>query len=133
MVMSNHFHKFQFSYSLLSGRDIDFVAVLHMNRVTRKLVFGFPARSDTKLAVQSQKMVRDFRFLMVWYCLYCKNKGAEKLHGYPAADLRLVFRIYKKSRYLHSTANMSLVMFCIHVCERYVLHMRKQRYRSASR
>ena len=60
---------------------------------------GFPTRSDTNRAVQSQKMARNFRFRKVegLHYLCNENNGADQLHSYCAADLRLCFRICKKS------------------------------------
>ena len=61
---------------------------------------GFPTRSDTNRAVQSQKMARGSKF-----CIYeveelykpcSENKGADQLRGYREADLRLCFLICKK-------------------------------------
>ena len=67
------------------------------------LSFGLPTRSDANWAVQLQKMVRDMKFLIkkvegVYYLnvhvhVCCENKGADQLHNYCAADLRLCFRI----------------------------------------
>ena len=59
----------------------------------------FPKRSDTNQPVQSQKQARS---LKVWikkveelYYPCSENKGADQLHGYPEADLRLCFRLCK--------------------------------------
>ena len=61
---------------------------------------GFPTRSHTNRAVQSQKMARGLKI-----CIYeveglyypcSENKGADQLRGYHEADLRLCFRICKK-------------------------------------
>ena len=61
---------------------------------------GFPTRSDTNWAVQSQKMARGLKFWIEviegLYYLYSENKGADQLRSYCAADLRLCFRICKK-------------------------------------
>ena len=67
----------------------------------RKPVFGFPTRSDTNRAVQSQKMDRGlkFRIKVVEELFYpcSENKGVDQLRGcYREADLRLCFRIFKK-------------------------------------
>ena len=35
-----------------------------------------------------------------------ENKGADQLHGYCEADLRLCFRICKKSRFSHNEAHI---------------------------
>ena len=60
---------------------------------------GFPTRSDTNRAVQSQKMARGLKFrIKVGEGLYypCNdNKDADQLRGYRKADLRLCFRICK--------------------------------------
>ena len=60
---------------------------------------GFPIRSHTNQAVQPQKMSRGLKFRF-WkeeglFYLCCENKGAEQLHGYWEADLRLCFHICK--------------------------------------
>ena len=65
----------------------------------RKPTFWFPTRSDTKQAVQSQKMARGLKF-HIWkveglYYPCSENKGADQLRGYREADLRLCFRICK--------------------------------------
>ena len=68
-----------------------------MSHLVGKPSMWFPNRSDTNLAVQSQKMARGWKF---WseveeelYYLSSENKGADQLHGYREADLRLCFRI----------------------------------------
>ena len=61
---------------------------------------GFLIRSDTNQAVQPQKIARGLKFrIKVVEGLYyqCReNKGADQLHSYREADLRLCFRICKK-------------------------------------
>ena len=57
----------------------------------------FPNRSDTNQAVQSQKQARGLKFRIekeeeVYYSC-SENKGADQLHCYREADLRLCFRI----------------------------------------
>ena len=66
----------------------------------RKPTFWFPTWSDTNWAVQLQKMARGLKF-RIWkveglYYPCSKKKGADQLHGYLEADLRLCFRICKK-------------------------------------
>ena len=66
----------------------------------RKPAFWFPTWSDTKQAVQLQKLVRGLKF-RIWkveglYYLCSENKDADQLRGYREADLRLCFRISKK-------------------------------------
>ena len=60
-----------------------------------KLVF--PTRSDTNRAVQSQNMVRDWKFWIKkveeLYYPSSKNKGTDQLRSYCEADLRLCFRL----------------------------------------
>ena len=60
----------------------------------------FPTRSHTRRAVQPQKMARGLKFgikkVEELYYLCSKNKGADQLHGYCEADLRLCFGICKK-------------------------------------
>ena len=57
----------------------------------------FPNKSDTKRAVQAQKMARDWKFWIKKVeelCYPCsENKGADQLHSYCEADLCLCFRI----------------------------------------
>ena len=63
--------------------------------------------TNTNKAVQSQKMARDWKFRIYieeelhYPC--SENKGADQLRGYREADLRLCFRIFKKS---HNEAHM---------------------------
>ena len=61
---------------------------------------GFPSRSDTNRAVQSQKMARGLKFWIMevegLYSLSSENKGPDQLSGHREADLRLCFRICKK-------------------------------------
>ena len=58
--------------------------------------FGFPTRSDTNRAVQSQKQARSLKFLMKeeegLYYSCSENKGPDQLCGYREPDLRLCFR-----------------------------------------
>ena len=58
---------------------------------------GFPTRSDTNQAVQSQKMARGMKFRIQevegLYYPCSENEGADQLRGYREADLRLCFRI----------------------------------------
>ena len=75
----------------------------------RKPVFGV---SDTNQAVQLQKMARGSKF-RTWvveglYYPYSKNKGADQLHSYCAADLHRCFRICKK-RFSHNKAHITLM------------------------
>ena len=57
----------------------------------------FPNRSDKNRPVQAQKRDRSFKFrIKVEEELYyqsSENKGADQLHGYREADLRLCFRL----------------------------------------
>ena len=70
---------------------------------------GFPTRSDTNRAVQSQKMARGLKFRIRvgegLYYLCSENKDADQLHGNREADLRLCFRIYK-IRFSHGEAQV---------------------------
>ena len=61
----------------------------------RKPTFWFPTWSDINQAVQLQKMARGLKF-RIWkveeLSYPCSdNKGADQLHGYCNADLRLFF------------------------------------------
>ena len=75
--------------------------------VVRKLVFT--ARSDTNRSVQPQKMARGLKFRIYvvegLYYLYSKNKGADQLRIYCAADLRLCFHICKKQVFSQRGSN----------------------------
>ena len=65
-------------------------------------------RSDTKQAVQSQKMARGLKFPICevegLYYLCSQSKGTEQLGSYCTADLGLCFRIYKKTGFLFLNA-----------------------------
>ena len=67
----------------------------------RKPVFGVSDQSDTNRAVQPQKMARGLKFWIQkvegLYYPCSENKGADQLCGHREADLRLCFRICKKS------------------------------------
>ena len=62
-----------------------------------KPTMWFPNRSDTNRPLQSQKMVRGWKFWIQkveeLYYPSSENKGADQLRGYREADLRLCFRI----------------------------------------
>ena len=64
------------------------------------LFSGYPTRSDTKRAVQPQKMARGLKFPIKevegLYYACSENKGADQLHGNHVADLHLCFLICKK-------------------------------------
>ena len=55
----------------------------NMSHDVRKLVFGFPTRSDTNRAVQPQKVARGLKFWVQeeegLYYLCSENKGADQL------------------------------------------------------
>ena len=70
---------------------------------------GFPTRSDSNQSVQTQMarglkfieglyylLARGLKFIEGLYYLYSKNKGADQMGDYRAANLRLCFGIYKK-------------------------------------
>ena len=63
----------------------------------RKPIFWFPTWSDTNQAVQLQKIARGLKFRIKkvegLFYLCSENKGADQLHGYREADLRLCFHI----------------------------------------
>ena len=63
----------------------------------RKPTIWVPTRSDTNRAIQSQKMVRGWKFRIYkvekLYYLCSENKGADQLRSYCEADLRLCFRL----------------------------------------
>ena len=69
---------------------------------------GFPTRSDTNRAVQTQKTARvlkrqTYKVVGVYYPC-SENKGADQLNGYHAADLRLCFR---KKQFPHDAAHFT--------------------------
>ena len=63
----------------------------------RKPTAWFQNRSDTNRAVQAQKMARGWEFWIKkvekLYFPCRENKGADELHSYCEADLRLSFLI----------------------------------------
>ena len=65
---------------------------------------GFPTMSDTNRAAQPQKMARGLKFrIQIEEELHypCdENKGADQLHGYREADLRLLFSHMQKAGFL---------------------------------
>ena len=71
-----------------------------LSLVLRKRSSGFLTRSDTNRAVQPQKIARGLKFQIKevkgLYYPCSKNKGADQLSSYCAADLRPCFRICKK-------------------------------------
>ena len=73
----------------------------YMSLVVRKSVFGVVTRSHTNQSLQPHKMARGLKFRIKEvegsYYLCSENKGAEQLCGHREADLRLCFRICKKS------------------------------------
>ena len=70
---------------------------LNMRPHMIKPTMWFPNRSYTNQTVQSQKMARDMKFRIYEeeevYYLCRENKGADQLHSYREADLRLCFCI----------------------------------------
>ena len=78
---------------------------------------GFPTKSDTNRAVQPQKMVRDLKFRIYevegLYYPCSENKCADQLRGCREADLRLCFRICKKSGFLITRLIYTQNKFCI--------------------
>ena len=70
---------------------------------------GRPTRSDTNQVVQSQKMSKDWKFLIKevdrLHYLCSKNKGGDQLPSNHAADLCLCFA-YVKSRFSHDVAHL---------------------------
>ena len=78
------------------------------SELRQNLSLRFLTRSDTNQAVQPQKMARSLQFRIYkeegLYYICCENKSADQLCGHRAADLRLCFRIYAKSRFSHDTA-----------------------------
>ena len=64
--------------------------IYHLSRATTKPVLGFPTRSATNQTVEPQKMARGLKFQIYevegLYYLFSKNKGANQMQGYCAAD-----------------------------------------------
>ena len=92
----------------------------------RKPVFGISTRSDTNRAVQSQKMARGLKFQILieeglhYQC--SENKGADQLHSYREADLRL-FSHMQKASFL--TMRLILLELGRHIsCHETNLHLR---------
>ena len=83
----------------------------------RKQTFWFLTCSDTKQAVQLQKIARGMKFWIYKeegsYYLCSENKGADQLRGYREADLRLGFRICQM---LVFSWRGSFVWLLLHVC-----------------
>ena len=68
-----------------------------MSHLVRKPTMWFANRSDTNRAVQSQKMVRGWKFWIYkveeLYYPCRENKGTDQLRRYCEADLRLCFHL----------------------------------------
>ena len=66
--------------------------------------------SDMNRAVQPQKMARGLKFRIQevegFYYLCSEINSADQLHSYYAADLRLCFFAYGKSRFSHNVAQL---------------------------
>ena len=86
---------------------------------------GFLIRYDTNWGVQSQKMAKGLKFQIYevesLYYLCSENKNADQLHGHRAADLRLCFRICKKTK-------MAMFLSCnkennSHILIKHVMHI----------
>ena len=68
-----------------------------MSLCVRKPTIWVPTRFDTNRAVQSQKMIKGWKF-WIWkeeelHNPCSENKGADQLRSYCEADLRLCFRL----------------------------------------
>ena len=65
-----------------------------MSPVAKNLFLGFPTRSDTNRAVQTQKTATGLKFRiqevegLYYICSECK--GADQLRGYPAVETMLL-------------------------------------------
>ena len=83
------------------------------------MFWGFPTRSVTNWAVQSQKMVRDFKFWIheeeALYYLCSENKSADQLRGYSAADLRLCFRMCKNQVFSRCSLSQVKSFMMLHI------------------
>ena len=88
-------------YVIIKEEDLTFVARSHqlskyqMSLCVRKPIIRVLTRFDTNQAVQSQKMVRGWKFWIYKVeelCYSCsENKGADQLRSNCEADLRLCF------------------------------------------
>ena len=65
----------------------------------RKSTMWFLNRSDTNLAVQTQKMTRGWKVEELYY-LYSKTQGTDQLGSNCEADLGLCFRIMQNVFFL---------------------------------
>ena len=85
---------------------------LLMSLCMRKPTIWVLTRSDTHQAVQSQKMVRGWKFWILkveaLYCPCSENKGADQLHSYCEADLHLCFRLCRLLVFLCGGSNGKL-------------------------
>ena len=84
-----------------------------MSHITKNLVFGVSNQSDNNQAIQPQKMAIGLKFPIQetegLYNIYvAKNKGADQLQGYNAADLQLCL---SKSRFSPVTYKNSGCIF----------------------
>ena len=70
---------------------------IYLSLCMRKPTIWVPTRSDTNQAVQSQKIIRGWKFCIYkveeLFYLCSENKGADQLRSYCEADLRLCFRL----------------------------------------
>ena len=89
------------------------------------LSLGFPTKSDTNQAVQSPKMARGLESQIYeveeLYYLCSKNKGADKLHTYHAAGLRLSFCVQVFSRHGSNNVFMACKLMNFNQISKYML------------
>ena len=91
--------------SILLNMDISATSKSNLDQIwaatSENRTSGFPTRSDTNRAWQSLKIARDLKFRIKevegLYYPWSENKDADQVRGYREADLRLCFRICKKS------------------------------------
>ena len=86
---------FYIKYMIVSCGEQGRSYTKQMSLCVRKPTIWVPTKSDTNRAVQSQKMVRGWKF-SIWkveelYYPCSENKGADQLGSYFEADLPFVF------------------------------------------
>ena len=86
-----------------------------MSLYMRKPTIWVPTRSDTNRPVQSQKMVRGWKFwikkVQELYYPCSENKGADQLRSYCKADLRLCFCLCRLLVFLCGGSYISMFLF----------------------
>ena len=84
-VFAQHFSDFMTNREFICGSRLD------MNLIVRRPVLGFLTRSDTKLAVQPQKLAGGLKFWIKGSRGIELLKTKALISGYQAAEMRLCF------------------------------------------